>query len=56
MKAEIVKSGTGTFSATLVIRTAKSDKYDRYLADLFVEDHYLNQELNDQGHAVTVKS
>ena len=38
----------------LVIRTAKSDKYDRYLADLFVEDRYLNQELIDQGLAVRV--
>lgn len=29
----------------IIIRTSKSDKYDRYLADLFVNGEYVNQKL-----------
>jgi endonuclease YncB( thermonuclease family) len=41
------------------IRTSKSDKYDRYLADVFLtdkngEEQYLNNLLLEQGHAVRV--
>lgn len=35
----------------LLIRTSKSDKYDRYLADVFVDDEYVNQTLIEEGHA-----
>jgi len=36
----------------VIITSSKSDKYDRYLADLFTSDGlYLNQELIDQGFA-----
>ncbi len=35
----------------VLIRTQKSDKYDRYLADVFVEDQYINQELISHGLA-----
>lgn len=35
----------------LLIRTSKSDKYDRYLADVFVDGEYVNQTLIEEGHA-----
>lgn len=35
----------------ILIRTSKSDKYDRYLADVFVDDEYVNQTLIEEGHA-----
>ncbi|MFH1800296.1 MAG: thermonuclease family protein [Candidatus Omnitrophota bacterium] len=43
----------------LTIKTVKSDKYDRYLGDVFVEQKngsnlYLNNELIEKGHAVRV--
>ncbi len=38
----------------VVIASTKSDKYDRYLADLWSGDRYLNQELLDKGLAVRV--
>ncbi len=40
--------------AAIVVRTSKSDKFDRYLADLYLGKTYLNQLLLDQGHAVVV--
>jgi endonuclease YncB( thermonuclease family) len=40
----------------LLIRTVKSDKYDRYLADVFVGKRYLNLELVDEGLATVVES
>lgn len=40
----------------LVIRTVRSDKYDRYLVDLWVNGVYLNQKLVDEGFAVIVES
>jgi len=40
---------------SLLIRTVKSDKYDRYLADLFVGKRYLNQELVEHGLAAVVE-
>lgn len=40
--------------APVVIKTVKSDKYDRYLADVFVGGSYLNQELLDKDLAVRV--
>jgi endonuclease YncB( thermonuclease family) len=51
----------------LVVKTYRTDKYDRYIADVFydgkltdpqaIADHgaYLNQELIDAGHAALVK-
>jgi len=36
---------------TITIVTQKSDKYDRYLADVWVGDVYLNQRLLDEGLA-----
>lgn len=44
----------------LFVKTSKSDKYDRYLADVFItdkngEEQYLNNLLLEQGHAVRVK-
>lgn len=38
----------------VVITSSRSDKYDRYLADLWVEETYINQELIDKGLAVRV--
>lgn len=45
----------------LTIKTVKSDKYDRYLADVMVSRKdgtylYLNNELIEKGHAVRVRS
>lgn len=44
----------------LLIKTSKSDKYDRYLADVFIadkngEEQYLNNVLLSEGHAVRVR-
>ena len=36
----------------IIISSSKSDKYDRYLADILKNEHYLNQELLDEGLAV----
>lgn len=38
----------------IVLRTVKSDKYDRYLADIFLNGEYVNQRLVDEGHALIV--
>lgn len=38
----------------VLIKTVKSDKYDRYLADVWAGDTYLNQKLIDEGLAVQV--
>ena len=38
----------------VLIKTVKSDKYDRYLADVWVGEKYLNQELINSGLAVRV--
>ncbi|MDD5226313.1 MAG: DUF1016 N-terminal domain-containing protein [Candidatus Omnitrophica bacterium] len=40
----------------ILIRTVKSDKYDRYLADVFVDSTYVNQKLVDGGYAVIVEA
>lgn len=39
---------------TILIRTSKSDKYDRYLADIWAGEQYVNQALLDEHHAVAV--
>ncbi len=39
----------------VLIRTVQSDKYDRYLADVFVKDQYINQEMVARGLAVAVE-
>ncbi|OGX45061.1 MAG: hypothetical protein A3G38_02570 [Omnitrophica WOR_2 bacterium RIFCSPLOWO2_12_FULL_51_8] len=36
----------------VLLRTHRSDKYDRYLADVFVDGDYVNQKLVDEGFAV----
>ena len=46
-------------STQVLIKTIKSDKYDRYLADVFVQgkdgkQHYLNSQLLENGFAVQV--
>ncbi len=41
--------------APVLIRTEKSDKYDRYLADVFVDGKYLNEELVEKKLAVAVE-
>src|SRR3989338_555522 len=41
-------------SSPITIRTAKSDKYDRCLADVFVDGIYVNQELVARDRAVGV--
>lgn len=38
----------------ILIKTVKSDKYDRYLADVYVEGSYVNQELLDKELAQAV--
>ena len=38
----------------VLIQTVKSDKYDRYLADIWVDGTCINQKLIDQGLAVRV--
>jgi len=40
--------------APVLIKTVKSDKYDRYLADVWVGETYVNQKLIDKGLAVKV--
>ena len=39
----------------VLIKTVRSDKYDRYLADIFVGDVYVNQQLVENGFAVIVQ-
>lgn len=41
-------------SSDILIRTHRSDKYDRYLADVFVNGEYLNQKLVEQEFAEQV--
>ena len=36
---------------TITIVTYKSDKYDRYLADVWIGEKFLNQQLLDEGLA-----
>ena len=38
----------------LLIKTVKSDKYDRYLADVWIGDEYLNQKLIEKDLAIRV--
>jgi endonuclease YncB( thermonuclease family) len=40
---------------TLLIKTSKSDKYDRYLADIWANQTYVNQELLKNGLAAAMK-
>ena len=47
---KILKKARGS----ILIKTVKSDKYDRYLADVWVGETYLNQKLIDEGLAVRV--
>jgi endonuclease YncB( thermonuclease family) len=42
-------------TSPILIRTVKSDKYDRYLADVFAQGKYINQELVEEGLAVLVQ-
>jgi micrococcal nuclease len=51
-KAFVEKQITGK---QVLIKTVKSDKYDRYLADVFVNGEYLNQKLLEQGLAVLME-
>lgn len=39
----------------VLIRSVKSDKYDRYLADIFVKGAYINQKLINEGLAIEMK-
>jgi endonuclease YncB( thermonuclease family) len=38
----------------IIVKTSSSDKYDRYLADVFVDDMFVNQLLINEGFAETV--
>lgn len=42
-------------SKPVLIRTVRSDKYDRYLANVFVDGVYINQKLLDEGLAVQMQ-
>jgi len=42
--------------APVLIKTVKSDKYDRYLVDVFVGEVYVNQQLVENGFAVIVEA
>lgn len=48
-KSFVQRQLRGVDFITLV--SSKSDKYDRYLADVFIEEEYLNQKLLDEGLA-----
>ena len=48
------RSPIKTFGDDIVITSTKSDKYDRYLADIWVGESYLNQKLIDKSLAVQV--
>ncbi len=52
--SEFVAKAFAQASNRVLIKTVKSDKYDRYLADVWVGETYLNQELIDKGLAVRV--
>jgi len=52
-KPNLHKSASDT--SPVIISTSKSDKYDRYLCDVFVGDLYLNQALLDQRLATRVE-
>lgn len=60
IKAKEFLEKTLTGASPFFIKTSKSDKSDRYLADVFITDKtgeelYLNNELIEKGHAVKVK-
>jgi len=38
----------------IIVKTSKTDKYDRYLADIYQNTLYLNQLLLDENHAIRV--
>jgi micrococcal nuclease len=40
----------------ILIKTSKSDKYHRYLADVWAGEAYVNQALLDQGLAILVEN
>lgn len=42
------------FAKEVVITSTKSDKYDRYLADVWIGETYLNQKLIDEGLAMRI--
>jgi micrococcal nuclease len=52
---KMLKIADGKAGAPLLIKTVKSDKYDRYLADIFVGSVYINQKLIDEGLAVLME-
>ena len=39
-------------NAQIIIGTSKADKFDRYLADIWADQKYINQQLVKAGHAV----
>ncbi|MFH0986102.1 MAG: DUF1016 N-terminal domain-containing protein [Candidatus Omnitrophota bacterium] len=49
-KTWVVERGT-----EVLVKTSKSDKYDRYLADVFIDGLYVNQKLVEGGFAVRVR-
>ncbi len=51
LQKQLPASGT-----PVLIRTTKSDKYDRYLADVWVGPKWLNQELVESGYALKLGS
>ena len=53
-EAKVFLEKTLRGSAPILVRAIKSDKYDRYLADVWVGESYVNQRLIDEGLAVRV--
>jgi endonuclease YncB( thermonuclease family) len=52
---KMLKMADGKISAQILIKTVKSDKYDRYLVDIWAGGTYVNQELLEKGHAVRMQ-
>ncbi len=50
-----LRMADGKANPGVLIKTVKSDKYDRYLADVFINGAYVNQKLVEQGFAVVVE-
>jgi endonuclease YncB( thermonuclease family) len=55
MDSNIEINDIQTTKPPVLIKTVKSDKYDRYLADIFIDHTYVNQKLVDKGLAVIVE-
>ena len=50
----VIASPGGAKQSPVTITSSRPDKYDRYLADVWVGEKYINQELLDKDLAVLV--